>query len=534
MTVQLESLQIDIRPGSYWAAVDLGQSLLRRYWRAVYLSWWGPWLVLSVLLWLCLPTDYLPWGTVAMWWLRPLFDRLPVYILSREVFGERVTVLQAWRAWRHQLGGWFRCLTWWRFVVVGRGLYVPVWMLEGARGKFAKQRRRALGARGAYTVAAWFGIACANFALVLEMALYGLVGLFMADQGNINPVAFIVKEFNDPTVLALSGHIVYTLADGLLGPVYAAGCFTLYLRRRAELEGWDIELALRRLAQRREGLLLGKLSNKVTSAVVVCALLLLAPHPDAHAATCPLPPDVVKQRNERGTPHDAGQAALRQQLDTLYEGDAWRTWDCEKTWVPKDTATSDDQDNWFTRFLKWLFDGKRKKSEAGAVDFSLVAVLLKGALIALLLVGLGWLLWRYRGALGPWAAPAKPRYVPPSEVCGVDIRPETLPDDVPGSVRSLWQAGRQREALGLLYRGLLSHLAHDHGVELHAGDTEGDVLRASAQACQQGQLPTAAEAACQSVTRVWRAIAYANQSPEPAAFEAAVAAWRTAFAGARQ
>ena len=44
----------------------------------------------------------------------------------------------------------------------------------------------------------------------------------------------------------------YGLASGFVGPFYAAGGFALYLDRRAELEAWDIELALRKMKRRRE------------------------------------------------------------------------------------------------------------------------------------------------------------------------------------------------------------------------------------------------------------------------------------------
>ncbi|SMC27080.1 protein of unknown function [Andreprevotia lacus DSM 23236] len=556
--MQLEALQIDIRPGSHAAAIDLGQPLLRRYWRSVYLAWWLPWLALALLLWAILPRDDLAWGTLAMWWLRPLFDRLPLYILSREVFGEHVTAWQALRAWPRQLGGWLRFLTIWRPFMVGRGLYAPIWMLEGARGKFALQRRRALGARGAYGAASWFGVACLHFTLVFELAAYGLVAMFAITPDDMSALEALGKYLVQPEVVALAGHISYVLADGLIGPVYSAGCFTLYLRRRAELEGWDIELALRRMAQRRARLL-KPLGSAV--AALLCAAVFMLPQPRAHAAEpvlsasrpavvpaahaasgaadgqCELPSYVTAQQKERGTAHDAEQDAVRRDLETVRASEDFRTWKCELRWVEKkrDIKAGKDSESWLYRFLRWLFDrdgpSRSRDSNSGIGLGS--ADMLKLVLVAGLVGLLAWLLWRNRERLSVLLASVKVRPPLPDEICGLDIRPESLPDDVPAGVRRLWGEGRQRDALALLYRATVSRLAHDHALELHAGDTEGDVLRAGRRAAEAQRLPAQALDACRDVTEIWSAAAYADQWPVAERLEQVLQRWRSALAEVR-
>jgi hypothetical protein len=42
----------------------------------------------------------------------------------------------------------------------------------------------------------------------------------------------------------------------------------------------------------------------------------------------------------------------------------------------------------------------------------------------------------------------------------------------------LLEAGREREALSLLYRGALSRAVHRHGIAIGAAATEGEALRA--------------------------------------------------------
>jgi len=67
-------------------------------------------------------------------------------------------------------------------------------------------------------------------------------------------------------------------------------------------------------------------------------------------------------------------------------------------------------------------------------------------------------------------------FVIPTHVGDLDIRPEALPDDVGSAARQLWDRGDHRLALALLYRGLLSRLAHVHHVPIGDASTEGDCL----------------------------------------------------------
>ena len=67
-------------------------------------------------------------------------------------------------------------------------------------------------------------------------------------------------------------------------------------------------------------------------------------------------------------------------------------------------------------------------------------------------------------------------FVAPTHVRDLDIRPETLPPDIGAAARALWDRGDHRAALALLYRGLLSRLAHVHQVPIRDSSTEGDCL----------------------------------------------------------
>jgi len=69
----------------------------------------------------------------------------------------------------------------------------------------------------------------------------------------------------------------------------------------------------------------------------------------------------------------------------------------------------------------------------------------------------------------------------PTHVRDLDIRPASLPPDIGAAARAMWDAGEHRAALALLYRGLLSRLAHVHSVPIRDSTTEGDCLALAAQ-----------------------------------------------------
>src|SRR5690606_4436193 len=90
--MKLESLRVELRRRSPWEAVELGTALVRRNAAAI----WIPWLLLVAPVFVAvnlaaLAVDRIWMAWLAMWWLKPLFDRIPLYVLSRAVFGETPT-----------------------------------------------------------------------------------------------------------------------------------------------------------------------------------------------------------------------------------------------------------------------------------------------------------------------------------------------------------------------------------------------------------------------------------------------------------
>jgi hypothetical protein len=95
------------------------------------------------------------------------------------------------------------------------------------------------------------------------------------------------------------------------------------------------------------------------------------------------------------------------------------------------------------------------------------------------------------------------RFVAPTHVQDLDIRPESLPPNIGAAARALWDRGEQRAALALLYRGLLSRLAHVHEVPIRDSSTEGDCLALAAR-----KLDTARTAYATLLVRNWQRAIY--------------------------
>jgi len=104
-------------------------------------------------------------------------------------------------------------------------------------------------------------------------------------------------------------------------------------------------------------------------------------------------------------------------------------------------------------------------------------------------------------------ASAKPLAMP-THVRDLDIRPESLPDDIGASALGLWERGEHRAALALLYRGALSRLAHVHAVPIRDASTEGDCLSLA-----NAHLPAQPATYVAQLIRVWQRAVYGNANP---------------------
>ena len=94
-----------------------------------------------------------------------------------------------------------------------------------------------------------------------------------------------------------------------------------------------------------------------------------------------------------------------------------------------------------------------------------------------------------------------------SHVRDLDVRPESLPDDVGAAAWALWQSGQVPAALSLLYRGALSRMIHRFQVPITASATEGECLELA-----RGRLGTPALRYVTQVVRAWEANIYGGRT----------------------
>lgn len=490
--MQLEAATAEIRPRNAWEAIDLGCLLVRRHWRTIMAAWSLSVLPLMLLLYIALRES--SWiAALIVWWLKPAYDRLILFILSRALFDAAPGAREAVRAWPRELwrSGILASLTLYRFDLA-RSFSLPPRQLEGLGAKPRRQRMRVLQQQVRGT-AVWLTVICLHFEWVIVLSLFALLAMLVP-----NPLPFdYVSLFADPTTvtrLDWLGNLFGAIAISLIEPFYVGAGFGLYINRRARLEGWDIELAFRRL-QRRLSAKSGRSRAAVVLAACLCIGLLLG-HPETGRAAQPTPPADPKALIQEVLQEDA--------FSQTREVDYWRYIGDSDDASDEDKVDLDAMAN-FSRFIGDLVE-------------------------ALLWVGGGllivWLLInapRWRGLF-----PGNPRLQSdtdrPQTLFGMDVRADRLPQDIPGEARRLWQQGESAAALSLLYRGALVALMDDYGLRLPPGATEGDCMHAVAG---YGQPKLAQDFT--ELTRAWLACAYAHRLPRPETFEALCRDWQTHF-----
>jgi hypothetical protein len=490
--MKLDKVAIALRPRSAWESIDLGVGMLQRWWRSLYASF------AAVFVPVALACAGIGWasgrvwlGLAALWWLKPLYDRVALHVLSRAVFGEslgvRRTLLEA-PTWLATGLPWALTFGW---IDIARSFHLPVVQLEGQRWRAARARIALLGRR-AHGYAVWLTLVCLLFTVVLvwsfDMAGQLLVPAAARDGDSIADVLFAGAETSGAIGYADFG--VIALAVGVVEPLYVAAGFALYLNRRTHLEGWDLEVALRRMAARHEAP--GAGAAGLAASLVAALLVGMAAPPPVQAADKDPRREIAEVLKAPEFPHERRVMRWR-----------WRgpDWSGSPGRGPVD--------------LSWLQALGYAAARVSEVALWAAAIVLIG-----LALWWGWRL-RPRETAGPRAA-----YRPPAALFGMALAPEALPADLPGAVRALLAAGRVREALALLYRGTLSALVHAQGVPLRASDTEGEALARVRQRAE----PQAARDFAELVA-LWQAAAYARRLPEPVEVERLAAAYAARFPG---
>lgn len=517
--MRIDQLNVTLRARSEWEAMELGTALVRRHARAI----WLPLLCVSLPLFAVINAaawwaDAFGWAWLLMWWLKPVSDRIALYVISRGVFGDEPRPGQTLRGQRHWgWNGFWGYLGWRRFSPF-RALLLPVNLLEGSDAAHRSQRRRAvLG--GAFGHAVMLSITCMVFELVLVSGAIAAIFLFVPLEllSESWRAAWEMVREDMPAWARLGVNLLFWLAATLMGPFYAGAGFALYLNRRTEMEAWDVEIAFRRLRER-----LQQAAPLLVLALVLCWPMGALHAQDAgQAPSCSAPDTALEDEEENGaervpaddpsntpavifggTPDTPG---FRQAVQRAYEDPL--------------VAPTREVSHW----ERTQSDAEKKKKEAkeSANDTPRSKGPRLPAQIA------EWILWGLVGLLALFLLVTSPRWLRWLRGSGAARRraadpvreepvemPEVVPPDPAARARALWQQGRPRQALALLYRASVASMSERADVVLPPGATEAQCLRASRR------MPDEADRALFArIVRVWQYAAYAGRLPEPDEFD---------------
>lgn len=507
--MRLDLLTVRLRARSSWEAMELGMALVRRHAGDVC----KPWLLLTVPVFVLLNAaawaiDQIWLAALLMWWLKPVFDRIPLYVISRAVFGatprvKETLAAQARWGWKPML----HYLSWRRFGPA-RSLYLPIDLLEGVGGARLGERRSVLGG-AVYGNAALLTLVCLHFEGALVLACGVAVFLFVPLDylPETARAAWSLISEQPPAWAQVARNAFLWLATSLIEPFFVGAGFGLYLNRRTQIEAWDVEIEFRKLRKRL-----------LAAAGPVLALLLLAgtsltPLAQAQERSVAPPPQQPGQAEEKATPPTLPIVFGEQRVDDRRFREA------------ADRAYEDPLLNGKRTHSVWE---KREKEEqkqeptAGGLPAWLSSVTALLAFIA------EWGLWLLVAALVivmlatmrywlPWMRGTFKRQAPlPTQVGTETLQvPEALPDDIATTARKLWNDGRHRHALALLYRASVETMVARTGIVLPPGATEAQCLRASRRMPGEADRGLFAR-----MVRVWQYAAYAQQLPDQDEFDA--------------
>lgn len=501
-----------------WEAIDLGILMTRAWWFTLFAVWAIPASVVFLAATFLL-SDYIWAAYIVVWWFKPLFDRGPLYVASRRLFGEHVSLREALRA----LPGLYKTdvipwLTYRRFSV-SRAFDMPLTVLEKAKGA-ARAKRISVLHRKYGAVAGWLTTLLIHMEMLIVLGVMSFLVLMVPEYVEIDYLDLAVES--DSIALWLN-HFISFAAMTLVGPFYAVCGFALYICRRIDLEAWDIEIHFRHLLSSQTVRARDNSAGKALAGLFAMVLLFgssVAGAPPAMAEPAANEPLVLT------LPEEPALAADKQAIIEILERDAFHQYETVTDWRFKKVDQSNDEiPEWMIYIIERLvalFAGM--EFEDGSFNYVLLVEIVIWLLFFLLVA---YILYRYRKGIRRLVFSGRepvPAVRPPETLFGLDVRQESLPTDVVASVEALWQNGRHRESISLFYRALLGTLIHRHNCQFEDSYTEGEcitVVRAT------GNLPLTEFT--ESLSGMWQRLAYGHQQPSTADFHEHCRRWREIF-----
>lgn len=492
--MELDKVTAEIRPRTQWEAIDLGIRLTSEHALSLIKGWMASVYPLALLI-LALFGQSIGWGIFLIWWLKPVWERVALHPLSRNLFGEHPTWRETMKVLPRELlknkglvltGVGLALLGWWIhagpddeagargvsplaglywLAVIGllfyrsgllRSLALPVRYLEGLDRARYRTRLKTLSYRSSGPA-----LALTILCLLMELLLFGsqiFFAILMIPQGmGLDEMIWLAISEGEfgllPAWMGWAAAFFYLNALSVVAWFYTGAGFGLYVNTRTWTEGWDIELKFKGLGRRL--------------AIIALGLLVLG-------GTARL------EANE-----EARRILDREEFDVQTRG-------------VYEEQEKDDQSQ-----------KSPARNYSGGI-FAGVGEALFWVIMALGVAGIIWVVvsnahfFKKDGRANGEKKRPKVR-----TVAGLNVEPENLPERLVVTARRLWEEGRHQQALSLLYRGAISSLVFRQVVEIEESDTELDCLR---RVAAKGEVAHASY--FETLTKAWISQAYARRTPD--------------------
>lgn len=240
--MRVDAIAVELRPRPMGEAADLGVRLVQANARSV----WGTCapVFLAVFVLALSAAEFASWlPSLIIFWCKPWLDRSVLFVLSRAAFGQSTRFADLWQAQRSVWWSQLAATLTLRRLSPWRAFTLPIYLLEGQRGKASRQRRTQL-LRGQRGMAGGMHFVLANVEGILVLSVLALAVFFAPMEARSGVLEWMFRGGSLAASVVMAS--VYASVVLVLEPFYVAAGFAMYLNRRVQLEAWDIEQEFRR------------------------------------------------------------------------------------------------------------------------------------------------------------------------------------------------------------------------------------------------------------------------------------------------
>ncbi len=522
--MNINGIVINTRTRKPWQAINLGVVITRAWYWPLFFSWLIPSGTVALIAALAFPSlvSWLP--ITLVWWLKPFWDRGPLFIASRRLFNEPTSLIETLKGLpRLYVKDWLMWLTLRRFSTT-RSYDLPVTCLEGLVGKTRRSRLATLHREGS-SESTWTLILLVHLEMILVLAFIALVYLFIPLKFTDDVLQFFKQQLSLDLLIY---NLLYFLAMALIAPFYAVCGFSQYINRRIGLEGWGIELQFRQLVKNHQ-----LTSTVPTLLTLVFVGVCIFSAPRTVYAESPTPPNVSVDQTVDGSNEKSEQLKMKSVAKEILRGEAFHQVRQKTNVRFKDSKILKDNDvpQWIISFAEFLERNDGTFQSAGEIFKKISAFfgsLARGieviiwCLVAAFII---WVIYLYREFFKR-VLKIKPKvqvkmHEAPEQLFGLDVRGSSLPERPIDVVKKLWESHEHREAISLLYRATLIHLINEKRLPFRSGFTEYDCFTTVKNAYPNTPLTNYFG----KLSNAWETIAYAHRIPDEKSVELLLAQW---------